>query len=450
MGDDYTLLIKPINSTFYDSSTHVNFSRCEEVLREKLNISKSRILTFLQMEIDNKNEKSLVNQVEYQVYDDNKKRLDLSLCDDTNIKIVYAVKNNSLDLSSISSFNDLGIDIFNINDSFFNDICHPYSDSKNDIVLKDRIKDIYQNYSLCDSGCTYEEFNYSDMIITCDCNVKMNLSTNETDLNIQIYDDIKIDSNFGLIKCYNLVFSLNGKLNNIGFWIFLVLILLHITFLFNYFCKGIAPIKEYIINEMRKYGYLKGKNNNKKFKKNSTKTILKKKSLKNKHFHSHPPKYKKRHNHKKIILNENSEKEKITTINSNLSKLNFNGNKNNMIINSSNKKNRRKNQKFSTNSISKKNMNVKNIDVLPTQGKEKNEIKEKENNIFNFCLININLNNIKEYTPKNSNIILNNYTFEEAIKYDMRQLCVIFYIFLLSKQAIFHAFLFKSPLENFH
>ena len=46
--------------------------------------------------------------------------------------------------------------------------------------------------------------------------------------------------------------------------------------------------------------------------------------------------------------------------------------------------------------------------------------------------------------------ILNNYTFEEAIKYDMRSICAIFYIFLLSKQAAFHAFLYRSPLESFH
>ena len=38
---------------------------------------------------------------------------------------------------------------------------------------------------------------------------------------------------------------------------------------------------------------------------------------------------------------------------------------------------------------------------------------------------------------------------EEAWKYDRRQLCEIFYIFLLSKQAIFHAFLYRSPLEVF-
>ena len=36
------------------------------------------------------------------------------------------------------------------------------------------------------------------------------------------------------------------------------------------------------------------------------------------------------------------------------------------------------------------------------------------------------------------------------MKYDLRSICLIYYIFLLSKQPIFHALLFKSPLEVFY
>ena len=52
-----------------------------------------------------------------------------------------------------------------------------------------------------------------------------------------------IESNFGVVKCYKLVFSLKGKLKNIGFWIFLLLILLHIPLLVNFFYKGVKSIK---------------------------------------------------------------------------------------------------------------------------------------------------------------------------------------------------------------
>ena len=92
----------------------MNFTNCENTLRKAYNIFSNRILTFFQLEIDIKNEQSLVNKVEYQVYDDNKKLLDLSLCNDTNIQIFHAIKDNSLiDINSISSFKDSGIDIFN-------------------------------------------------------------------------------------------------------------------------------------------------------------------------------------------------------------------------------------------------------------------------------------------------------------------------------------------------
>ena len=85
--------------------------------------------------------------------------------------------------------------------------------------------------------------------------------------------------------------------------------------------------------------------------------------------------------------------------------------------------------------------------------KKYNERKElnnkKGNTIVDFRLININLNNIKKYTPQKSLLILNNYTFEEAIEYDMRSICAIFFIFLLSKEPACHAFLYRSPLELF-
>ena len=124
-----------------------------------MNIPSSSTITFLQVEINNINQKSLVNQVEYQVYDEDKNLLDLSLCENTNIEVFYSLKNNSsFNISYYSFFKENNIDILDINDSFFSYICSSYSDSNNDVVLKDRINDIYQNYSLCDIGCEIQRF----------------------------------------------------------------------------------------------------------------------------------------------------------------------------------------------------------------------------------------------------------------------------------------------------
>ena len=257
-GEDFTIIIKPTNTSI-PSATHVDFSACENILREHYKIDDSRIITFFQLELNDKNEKSLVNQIGYQAYDDKKNPLNLSLCNDTNIQVFYLIKSNSsLDLSSVSSFKDSNVDIFNIQDDFFNDICTSYSDySGNDVILEDRVNDIYQNYSLCEEGCTYNESNLELMIITCDCKVKENLTTNLTEMTLVQKDELETSSPFEIIKCYQLVFSGKNKSKNVGFIVFTFLFLLHIPFLFLYFYRGIKPIKEYLSKEMLEKGYLK-------------------------------------------------------------------------------------------------------------------------------------------------------------------------------------------------
>ena len=89
-GEDFILSIYPTNSTFPPSSTHVNFSECESIIRSHYNISSSSIITFFQLEINNDNSHSLINKVEYQAYNNEKVVLDLSICDNAEIQVIYA------------------------------------------------------------------------------------------------------------------------------------------------------------------------------------------------------------------------------------------------------------------------------------------------------------------------------------------------------------------------
>ena len=98
------------------------------------------------------------------------------------------------------------------------------------------------------------------------------------------------------------------------------------------------------------------------------------------------------------------------------------------------------------------NSKTKNIELLPTQGaQDKINEKNSKKNLDKFTLMNIDLNVYLQpnYIPPDSHIILNNYTFKEAVKYDKRETCVIFYIIALSKQIFFHTFLYRSPIELF-
>ena len=207
IGEDYTLIIKPTNSNDLPDRTHVEFDECEQILRDKCNISNSSIITFIQIEVDNNDENSLYNQIKYFAYDEEKKKLDLSLCGDVESKIHYSIKNNSkLDVSSISEFKELGIDVLNIKDKFFNDLCYPYSDSQNDMILEDRMKYIYQNFSLCEEGCSYNNIDIDKMNIICNCKIQEDDSLKNLSFNPLIFDQPKessfFDSNIGIIKCY--------------------------------------------------------------------------------------------------------------------------------------------------------------------------------------------------------------------------------------------------------
>ena len=445
-GKDFTLKIKPTNSSFFYNSTHVYFEECEKILRKHYNISNSSILSFVQLELDNDDEKSFINQVEYQTFNDKKEVLDLSLCKDVNIQIHHSIKEGiNLNKDSISEFNNSGINIFDIKDNFFNDICNSYSNTSNDIILHDRIKYIYQNYSLCNQECIFNNIDLENMTILCDCSVKQNLSTELAPLNLQEEKESSImDSNIGVIRCYHLVFSLENKLKNVGFLIFVALIIINTLFLILYYMKGIKSVLNFIFNEMVKYGYLR--KNNKFFFEDKSKNyseldVIKKKNKKRSQRISNPLKINKKDEKDNKIYKQNRKKKKRKSVlkKGNISQKNDEENSKQKIklskqtiLNGKNKKRYNKKLSFITTGFN---------------GKEKSGNEFDQNN---FSIIRININNIKKYTPQDSFQTLYNYSFEEAIEYDRRSIFKIFYIYLLSKQIIFHTFFQKNPLEIFY
>ena len=255
-GDDYLVVVKPIDKFIEESTVNIDFTNCEKILKKFNPDFKFRIM---QINLKNNNEDILTDQVEYKVYNQYGEEMDLSICKDVNIMIENALKNSSsLNIEKIISYKKKGIDILNINDDFFNDICFPYSDSDSDsdVILKDRVTDIYSNYSLCEKGCEYQSFDIEKMHVYCSCEVKEEVSYELKKGNFKTFIKHKFfKSNFGVIKCYNLFFGGKGKLKNVAFWIFLIMTILHIPTYYFYFVNGINPISNYINKEMTKKGY---------------------------------------------------------------------------------------------------------------------------------------------------------------------------------------------------
>ena len=276
--NNYDIIISPINNYKNMNSTYIDFDECTDILRTKYNLSSEEIITILQIEIKCTNEKILTDQIEYTLFDEEKNKLDLSFCQNIPITIDYKIKNSSLiNDKMISHYSDLNIDIFNIEDSFFNDICYPFSDNKADLVLNDRVNDIYQNYSLCENNCVYKEIDAESLTVKCQCNVKEEIDIEEKPpIFSQIVKNSFADSNFGVIRCFNKVFCLTDKINNIGFWISIIIISLHIVLFIIFFIYKLNSIKVFIFKEIEKNNYIDKNNYPPKIKtKNSLKSYSK-------------------------------------------------------------------------------------------------------------------------------------------------------------------------------
>ena len=445
-GNDYNIKISPINAREYQNiSTYINFANCENILRIKNNVSSSSTLTVYQIEIDYPFEQSLNKRIEYAVFNENKTRLDLSVCQNEKIEISYQLAQEKVNQTKVNYYSNLGIDVFDIKNEFFHDVCYPYSERDSDIILKDRISDIYENYSMCDNNCEYNGINYSKNTIICICDIKTNFSsTNEPPNFDQMVLNTFKDSNLAVIKCHKLVLDFKNKFNNIGFWIFLCLITIHIPIYLYYCIYNISSIQKYIISEMNKFGYLINVFN-----------PIKKPKSKKKLFESN---HKKKLDHskndisEKIIFKDHSFK-KIIDLNkgkkNKIIKKTVGGSKSlkNIFLKGNNKKDNNKKDK-NNKSITYTILN-QNYFIILGNKKQLNEGDMKRNNNISskyYSLIHIDANNSSKKSLK-SNIILDNYNFKMAIKNDRRSFWRIFYICLLAKENIMNIIFFKTPLD---
>ena len=497
-AQDYFAKIAPINYLKENINTEIflpfsytDFTECEKILRNIYTIDSSRNITFIQVEIENTDEDIFINQLEYKAFDDTKKELNLSLCNTKDIYIHYSFKNETTDkINDIYLWKSKGIDILNINDEFFNNICYyPYSDSGKDLTIQDKIDKIYKNYTFCEKNCKVEEINFENKTSLCVCSVKEDLDIINKNFDSS-KNKIERNTNFEIAKCYNSFFSIKDDIKNLGFWIFLILILLNIILIALFCCLGLKPLKSFLMEEMAKSGYIKEQDEGKAFCHNYVKKLDKlilrlnqlKKDYKQKKEEEEvekggaPPKHKthivsniQESSRLKILKQRGSSskdiRNKTRKFKTNIEQLKKRMGKTEKKIEStknvkfSDKKvavfktsTKKSNYKLLNNTDKNKNLQGKSQLIINTENVDSktNNFNEKKNR-FELNLINMNINDLKNhfYIPNESKHILNIYTFEEAEKYEKRSFFTIYYIFLIAKQIVMHAFLYKSPIEPF-
>ena len=157
-----------------------------------------------------------------------------------------------------TSLTSQGINIFDINDPFYTDICYDFDNPmKKDIPLNDRIKTIFPNVSLCDPGCQYKGINLEDMTSTCDCKFN-DIANNNAIKDNAILDeafggvfDLISSSNILVFKCFKYMFKHFSR--SIGGWICLGLILTNISMALVYFLFEAIKGSKYLYNITKSY-----------------------------------------------------------------------------------------------------------------------------------------------------------------------------------------------------
>ena len=147
------------NNMNYDGLIFFENLELKNKLKKEFNLDENEKIYILIEESPNQNEKSAINNYDYIFILRNGTQLNLSnLNEDLYSNISIPIKH--LDLANYNYaeyFSDFGYDIYNQNDSFYQNICSPAYIRENDIVINDRKKYIYpNNISLCIKNCNYK------------------------------------------------------------------------------------------------------------------------------------------------------------------------------------------------------------------------------------------------------------------------------------------------------
>ena len=220
-----------------ESESNVNLMNCENILKEKYNIPNNEVLNIIKVDIKRKDTNSL--QVEYEIYSEDFKLLDLDYCKNEKIRITipYSLKNIN-EMRKLSKELDIeekyklgmkfGYDIFNPNSSFYHDICTLFdSEFSTDLIIEDRKKYYYLSQMFCEDSCIYISFNISNNKVNCDCYKKIEPNYNSFSRNFAYnipnkdFNKKITNVNFKVFHCLNKGFKKFTK--KIGVWIILIL-----------------------------------------------------------------------------------------------------------------------------------------------------------------------------------------------------------------------------------
>ena len=418
-NNEYNIIIYKNENCINELSINlpkVNFGNCYIKVKEEYKINEDLIIVIA----DKLNQNNPSTSYSFFHPKTGEKLEAETICKDETIiveeKLLSFLNENDTNYDLMIFLTNQKINIFNISDEFYTNICYEYESPVNkDIPLKDRITTFYPNVTLCDEGCTNSGINLDDMTAKCNCKfndianndlIKDNVLLNS--LVSEVFDIIN-NSNIAVFKCYKYIFKYFSR--SYGGFISLFLLIGHIILSTIFLIYELNNIKRYVFSLTENYIKLISQPVNKNYEPPPKRIKSSNKSKKD----NNKEKNIKAKNSKKKILNTIS----ISTNMINISKIKTTS-KENLITNFNSKL---------------KNLKLKTTNEINKQSEKEQNLKKNEQK---------NIKYFNEYLAT----ALDDMDYDDALIKDDRKFCEYFYETLKEKQIIANTFFASDMLKT--
>ena len=178
-------------------------------------------------------------------------------------KNVISQLNNSdstINIESALYLTKQSIDIFNLSNEFYTDICYHF-DSPNgkDVPFQDRIHYYYPNLTLCELGCVSQGVNFETMESICQCKINDIMNNDFVSENAFVKDRLGeiaallSSSNLLVLTCYKNVFQIDSIMEGTGGFIILGIIFCELLLTFIFYINDMGYIKKFLFNLAQYY-----------------------------------------------------------------------------------------------------------------------------------------------------------------------------------------------------
>ena len=431
--------------------SNIDLGDCEKELKSANSLPDDEKLIIFKMDIKTSDLSS--TYVSFEVYDSSLNKLNLDVCNEIQITILSPANINDDSFNNlVQSLNESGYNIFDENDSFYNDFCATYTTlNGTDIILPDRRKDIFSltlNYSFCQKDCKLKSYDFNTRKATCICNAISSFDLksldvdklfNKKEIAKSFYDTLR-NSNFQVLKCIHLVFAFSNILKNYGELFMTVLIILFIITMVIYFILGTLKLHQFLDNILKKNNNNnlndnnnitddKKENNIEEINIESINSEEKSQSNDGKNINSNfaPPKRKKIVQSKNNNVNNDINIIKMDSEISNIMSVNNNINVKKHIKEDKNEKRGISNEEKKEENMMNKELGIAKNNYNTEDNIEKDILEKKSKNLNDFEL--------------------NELTYEEAIIYDKRTYFQFYWSTLKQNQFIIFTFL---PMDDYN